>query len=97
MKLDEMAITMAIAAGAAWVGNLSRMLQNERRRPSWKMMLLELPSVFVCGAGAGGLVVAMGFDNPMTIAGAGAVAGRIGSAVMMQFIVNWLKRRSGHE
>jgi hypothetical protein len=33
----------------------------------------------------------------MTIAGAGAVAGRIGSAVMMQFIVNWMKKRSGHE
>jgi hypothetical protein len=61
------------------------------------MMILELPSIFVCGAGAGGLVVAVGFDNPMTIAGAGAVAGRIGSAVMMQFVVTWLKKRSSNE
>ena len=95
MKLDDMAITMALAAGAAWVGNLSRMLQNERRRPSWpKMMLLELPGIFVCGAGAGGLVVAMGFDNPMTIAGAGAIAGRIGVTVFMQIVIAVLKKRT---
>jgi len=94
MKLDDMAITMAIAAGAAWVGNLSRMLQNDRRRPSWKDILLELPGIFVCGAGAGGLVVAMGFDNPMTIAGAGAVAGRIGATVFMQIVIAVLKKRT---
>ena len=95
MKLDEMAITMGLAAGAAWVGNLARMLQSERRRPSWKMMLLELPGIFVCGAGAGGLVVAMGFDNPMTIAGAGAVAGRIGATFFMQLVVALIQKRNG--
>ena len=93
MKLDEMAITMGLAAGAAWVGNLARMLQSER--PSWKMMFLELPGIFVCGAGAGGLVVAMGFDNPMTIAGAGAVAGRIGATVFMQLVIAIIQKRNG--
>jgi hypothetical protein len=93
MKLDEMAITMAIAAGAAWVGNLSRLLQNERRRPSWKMALLELPGVLVCGLGAGGLVVAMGFENPLTIAGAGAVAGHIGAQAFVQILLALVKKK----
>jgi hypothetical protein len=93
MKLDEMAITMALAAGGAWIGTIARQLRNERRRPSWKMALLELPGVIVCGLGAGGLVVAMGFENPLTIAGAGAVAGHIGAQAFIQILVAIVKRK----
>jgi hypothetical protein len=93
MKLDEMAITMALAAGGAWVGTIARQLRNERRRPSWKMALLELPGVLVCGLGAGGLVVAMGFENPLTIAGAGAVAGHIGAQAFVQLLVALVKKK----
>jgi hypothetical protein len=93
MKLDEMAITMALAASGAWIGTIARQLRNERRRPSWKMALLELPGVIVCGLGAGGLVVAMGFENPLTIAGAGAVAGHIGAQAFVQILVALVKKK----
>ena len=93
MKLDEMATTMALAAGGAWIGTIARQLRNERRRPSWKMALLELPSVIVCGLGAGGIVVAMGFENPLTIAGAGAIAGHIGAQAFIQILVSIVKKK----
>jgi len=93
MKLDEMAITMILAAGGAWIGSIARRLRNERRRPSWQMVLLELPGALVCGLGAGGLVVAMGFDNPLTIAGAAAVAGHIGAAAFVQILLAIVKKR----
>jgi hypothetical protein len=93
MKLDEMAITMALAAGGAWIGTIARQLRNERRRPSWQMVILELPGVIVCGLGAGGLVVAMGFENPLTIAGAGAVAGHIGAQAFVQLLLALVKKK----
>jgi len=93
MKLDEMAVTMALAAGGAWIGTIARQLRNERRRPSWKMALLELPGVLVCGLGAGGIVVAMGFENPLTIAGAGAVAGHIGAQAFVQLLLALVQKR----
>jgi hypothetical protein len=93
MRLDDMAVTMALAAGGAWIGTIARQLRNERRRPSWRMALLELPGVIVCGLGAGGLVVAMGFENPLTIAGAGAIAGHIGAQAFVQLLVAIVKRK----
>jgi hypothetical protein len=93
MKLDDMAITMALAAGGAWIGTIARQLRNERRRPSWQMVILELPGVIVCGLGAGGLVVAMGFENPLTIAGAGAVAGHIGAQAFVQLLLALVKKK----
>jgi hypothetical protein len=93
MKLDDMAITMALAAGGAWIGTIARQLRNERRRPSWQMVILELPGVIVCGLGAGGIVVAMGFENPLTIAGAGAIAGHIGAQAFVQLLLALVKKK----
>jgi hypothetical protein len=93
MKLDDFAWTMAIAAACAWVGTLARELSQERRRPSWKMMLLETPGALVCGLGAGGLMAALGFNSPLIIAGAAAVAGRIGAAVFIQVLITFLRKR----
>ncbi len=75
MKLDDIAVTMAIAAGGAWVGTLARELSQERRKISWKMMMLETPGALVCGFGAGGLADAMGFHSPLVVAGAGGAPG----------------------
>jgi len=93
MKLDDIAVTMAIAAGGAWVGTLARELSQERRKISWKMMMLETPGALVCGFGAGGLADALGFHSPLVVAGAGAVAGRIGAAVFVQVLLTFLQKR----
>lgn len=94
MKLDDIAVTMAIAAGGAWIGSLARQLSQERRRVSWRLMLLETPGALVCGLGAGGVVDALGFHSPLIVAGAGAVAGRIGAAVFIQVLLTFLQKRT---
>ena len=97
MKLDDIAVTMAIAAAGAWVGTLARELSQERRKISWKMMLLETPGALVCGFGAGGLADALGFHSPLVVAGAGAVAGRIGAAVFVQVLLTFLQKRMSND
>jgi hypothetical protein len=93
MKLDDLAVTMAIAAAGAWVGTLARELSQERRKISWKIMLLETPGALVCGFGAGGLADALGFHSPLVVAGAGAIAGHIGAQAFIQILVAIVKRK----
>ncbi len=84
-----MFISVILAAASGWIAALGRELKNDRRRLNWKLVALETPS--------GGIAIMAGWTHPLAIAACASVAGHIGSAVMMAFIINWLKKRAGNE
>ncbi len=88
---------VALAAISGWIAALGRELKNDRRRLNWKLIALETPSAISCGLIGGGIAIITGWTHPLAIAACASIAGHIGSAVMMQFIVNWLKKRAGNE
>ena len=92
-----MFISVILAAVSGWIAALGRELQNDRRRLNWKLLALETPSAISCGVIGGGVAIMAGLTHPLAYLACASVAGHIGSAVMMQFIVNWLKKRAGNE
>ncbi len=92
-----MFISVILAAVSGWIAALGRELKNDRRRLNWKMIALETPSAISCGLIGGGIAIMAGWTHPLAIAACASIAGHIGSAVMMQFIVSWLKKRTNNE
>jgi len=97
MTKEEFFMGVVLAAVSGWIAALGRELKNERRRLNWKLIALETPSAISCGLIGGGIAIMAGWTHPLAIAACASIAGHIGSAVMMQFIVNWLKKRAGDE
>jgi hypothetical protein len=97
MNKEEMFISVMLAAVSGWIAALGRELKNERRRLNWKLVALETPSAISCGVIGGGIAIMAGWTHPLAIAACASIAGHIGSAVMMAFIINWLKKRAGNE
>ena len=93
MTKEEFFTGVVLAAVSGWIAALGRELKNERRRLNWKMIALETPSAISCGLIGGGFAAIMGWHHPLAVAACASIAGHIGSAVMMQFIIAWLKRR----
>jgi hypothetical protein len=97
MTKEEFFTGVVLAAVSGWIAALGRELKNERRRLNWKLIALETPSAISCGLIGGGISIIAGWTHPLAVAACASVAGHIGSAVMMQFIVTWLKKRAGNE
>lgn len=97
MTKEEFFTGVVLAAVSGWIAALGRELKNERRRLNWKLVALETPSAISCGLIGGGIGIMAGWTHPLAIAACASIAGHIGSAVMMQFIINWLKKRAGDE
>ena len=93
MTKEEFFGTVILAAVSGWISSLARELKNDRRRLNWRMVALETPSAISCGLIGGGFAAIMGWHHPLAVAACASIAGHIGSAMMMQFLISWLKRR----
>lgn len=95
MDRDQLFLQVAAATVAAWLAGFAKLLRRsagERRRVNWVEVLLETPAAIVCGLIGGGLAIAIGQTHPLTIAGAGAIAGHLGAPLITQLAMAFWRR-----
>lgn len=95
MDREQLFTQIAAATLAAWLAAFGKVLRRnaeERRKIDWPGVLLETPSAIVAGLMGGGLAIAIGHAHPLTIAGAGAIAGHLGAPLITQIAMTFWRR-----